>query len=86
MAIVTIVADIEANRVPGVHILGEDTAEMAQLLAIANMGAEKAEFDRAMVLRPAATRELVTLCTRTACLISEVARPKLPECGSCGAG
>ena len=42
-----IVADGATDRVLGVHILGEDASEMAQLLGIAvKMGAKKAEFRR----------------------------------------
>ncbi len=57
----------ESDRVLGVHILGDDAGEMAQLLAISlRMGAKKADFDATMALHPSAAEELVTLRTRTA--------------------
>lgn len=57
----------ESDRVLGVHILGGDAGEMAQLLAISlRMGAKKADFDATMALHPSAAEELVTLRTRTA--------------------
>ncbi len=47
--IMKIVVDGETDRVLGVHILGEDAGEMAQLLGIAvKMGAKKADFDATM--------------------------------------
>jgi glutathione reductase (NADPH) len=57
----------ESDRVLGVHILGDDAGEMAQLLAISlRMGVKKADFDATMALHPSASEELVTLRTRTA--------------------
>jgi glutathione reductase (NADPH) len=57
----------ESDRVLGVHILGDDAGEMAQLLAISlRIGAKKADFDATMALHPSAAEELVTLRTRTA--------------------
>jgi glutathione reductase (NADPH) len=48
----------------GVHILGEDAGEMAQLLGIAvKMKARKADFDDTMALHPSAAEELVTMRT-----------------------
>jgi glutathione reductase (NADPH) len=62
-----IVVDGETDRVLGVHILGHDAGEMAQLLAISiRMGATKADFDATMALHPTAAEELVTMRTRTA--------------------
>ena len=50
----------------GVHILGDDAGEMAQLLGIAiKMGATKADFDATMAVHPTSAEELVTLHTRT---------------------
>lgn len=61
-----IVVDGETDRVLGVHILGHDAGEMAQLLAISmKMGARKADFDATMALHPTAAEELVTMRTRT---------------------
>ncbi len=57
----------DSDRVLGVHILGDDAGEMAQLLAISlRLGAKKADFDATMALHPSAAEELVTLRTRTA--------------------
>jgi glutathione reductase (NADPH) len=62
-----IVVDGDTDRVFGVHILGEDAGEMAQLLAISlKLGAKKADFDATMALHPTAAEELVTLRARTA--------------------
>lgn len=57
-----IVVDGQTDRVLGVHILGPDAGEMAQLLAIAvRLGATKADFDQTMALHPSAAEELVTM-------------------------
>jgi glutathione reductase (NADPH) len=65
--IMKIVVDGESDRVLGVHILGDDAGEMAQLLAISlRIGAKKADFDATMALHPSASEELVTLRTRKA--------------------
>ncbi|MFY9658057.1 MAG: glutathione-disulfide reductase [Methylocystis sp.] len=54
----------EGARVLGVHLLGPQSAEMAQLLAIAlRMGATKADFDATMALHPTLAEELVTMRT-----------------------
>lgn len=77
-----IVVDGTSDRVLGVHILGEDAAEMAQLIAIAvKMGAKKADFDATVALHPTSAEELVTMRTRTARFEREVAGPEGPECG-----
>ena len=56
-----------SDRVLGVHLLGHDSGEMAQLLAISvRMGATKADFDATMALHPTAAEELVTMRTRSA--------------------
>src|SRR5262249_20574969 len=76
-----IIADGATDRVLGVHILGEDAAEMAQLLAVAvKMGATKADFDATMALHPTSAEELVTLRIRTARFMREVAGPEGPDC------
>jgi glutathione reductase (NADPH) len=60
--IMKIVVDGETDRVLGVHILGEDAGEMAQLVGIAiKMKATKADFDATMALHPSAAEELVTM-------------------------
>jgi glutathione reductase (NADPH) len=59
-----IVVDAATDRVLGVHVLGEDAGEMAQLLGIAiKMKARKADFDATMALHPSAAEELVTMRT-----------------------
>ncbi|HEY8580351.1 MAG TPA: glutathione-disulfide reductase, partial [Beijerinckiaceae bacterium] len=65
--IMKIVVDGESDRVLGVHVLGPEAGEMAQLLGIAvKMRATKADFDATMAVHPTAAEELVTLRTRTA--------------------
>ncbi|RXF72058.1 glutathione-disulfide reductase [Hansschlegelia zhihuaiae] len=60
-----LVVDAGNDRVLGVHIVGEDAAEMVQIAAIAvKMGATKADFDATMALHPSAAEELVTLRTK----------------------
>jgi glutathione reductase (NADPH) len=77
-----IVVDGVSDRVLGVHILGEDASEMAQILGIAvNMGAKKADFDATMALHPTSAEELVTMRTRTARFEREVAGPEGPDAG-----
>ena len=62
-----IIVDGESDRVLGVHILGHEAGEMAQLLGIAvKMGATKADFDATMAVHPTAAEELVTMRTRSA--------------------
>ncbi len=60
--IMKLVADAVTQRVLGVHVLGADAGEMAQLVAIAmKMGARKSDFDATMALHPTAAEELVTM-------------------------
>ncbi len=62
-----IVVDGATDRVLGVHVLGDDAGEMAQLLGIAvRMGATKADFDATTAVHPTSAEELVTLHTRSA--------------------
>ncbi len=57
-----VVVDGGSDRVLGVHILGPEASEMAQLVAIAvRMGARKSDFDATMALHPTLAEELVTL-------------------------
>jgi glutathione reductase (NADPH) len=59
-----IVVDAATDRVLGVHVLGEDAGEMAQLLGVAvKMKARKADFDATMALHPSAAEEFVTMRT-----------------------
>ncbi len=65
--VMKIVVDGQTDRVLGVHVLGHDAGEMAQLLGIAvTMRATKADFDATMAVHPTAAEELVTLRTRSA--------------------
>ena len=65
--IMKIVVDGKTDKVLGVHILGHEAGEMAQLLGIAvKMGATKADFDATMAVHPTASEELVTMRTRSA--------------------
>jgi len=53
------------QRVLGVHIVGDDAAEMIQMAGIAvKMGATKEDFDRTCALHPTAAEELVTMRTK----------------------
>ncbi|MGI9355116.1 MAG: glutathione-disulfide reductase [Rhizobiaceae bacterium] len=57
-----IIVDAETDKVVGVHVLGPDAGEMAQVLAIpVKMGCTKADFDATMALHPSAAEELVTM-------------------------
>jgi glutathione reductase (NADPH) len=72
--IMKIVVDGDSDRVLGVHVLGEDSGEMVQLLAISlKLGAKKADFDATMALHPSAAEELVTLRTRSARYVRDAA-------------
>ncbi len=53
------------QRVLGVHIVGEDAAEMIQMAGIAvKMGATKQDFDRTCAVHPSAAEEMVTMRTK----------------------
>jgi glutathione reductase (NADPH) len=57
-----LVVDMKTDKVLGVHILGNDAADIVQMAAIAlKLGATKADFDKTMALHPSAAEELVTL-------------------------
>jgi glutathione reductase (NADPH) len=78
-----IVVDGLTDRVLGVHVLGEDAAEMAQLLGIiVKMGAKKADFDATLALHPTAAEELVTMRTRTARIEREIPGPEGLDAGA----
>ncbi len=63
-AYMKLIVAAEGGRVLGAHLLGPQSAEMAQLLAIAlRMGATKADFDATMALHPTLAEELVTMRT-----------------------
>jgi len=61
-----LVVDHASQKVVGAHMLGEDSPEIIQGIAIAVvMGATKADFDRTIGIHPTAAEEFVTLRTRT---------------------
>ncbi len=61
-----LVVDATTQKIVGAHMLGEDSAEIIQGIAIAVvMGATKADFDRTIGIHPTAAEEFVTLRTRT---------------------
>ena len=61
-AFMKLIVDGQTDRVLGIHLLGSDSAEMVQLVAIPlKMGATKAQFDQTMAVHPTAAEELVTL-------------------------
>jgi glutathione reductase (NADPH) len=63
--VMKIVVDANTDLVLGVHVLGEDAGELAQVLGIAvKMGATKADFDATVALHPTGAEELVTMRTR----------------------
>jgi glutathione reductase (NADPH) len=61
-----LVVDPATQRILGAHMLGEDSAELMQGLAIAiTAGATKTDFDRTIGIHPTSAEEFVTLRTRT---------------------
>jgi len=57
-----LVVDGASQRVLGVHVVGEDAAEIIQGVAIAvKMGATKQDFDRTTALHPTTAEELVLM-------------------------
>lgn len=51
----------DTDRVVGVHLLGRDTAEMIQLVAVSlQLGATKRDLDQTLAVHPTAAEELVT--------------------------
>ena len=61
-----LVVEQSSGRVVGAHMLGDDSAEMMQGIAVAmNAGATKADFDRTIGIHPTAAEEWVTMRTRT---------------------
>jgi len=66
-----LVVDQASQKVVGAHMLGEDSPEIMQGIAIAVvMGATKADFDRTIGIHPTAAEEFVTLRTRTRITVS----------------
>jgi glutathione reductase (NADPH) len=65
-SVMKLVVDQATQKVLGAHMLGEDSPEIMQGLAIAIvMGATKADFDRTIGIHPTAAEEFVTMRTRT---------------------
>ena len=63
--VMKMIVDGRTDVVLGVHILGEDAGEMAQLLGVLlKMNAKKADFDATCALHPSSAEELVTMRTR----------------------
>ena len=57
-----LVSEAQGGRLLGVHMVGEHSAEIIQMAAIAlGMGATKADFDRTMALHPSVAEEFVTM-------------------------
>jgi glutathione reductase (NADPH) len=82
-----IVVDGDTDVVVGVHILGEDAGEMAQLLALAiKLGATKADFDATIAVHPSSAEELVTMRTRTARHERAMPGPEAPDAAAMQAG
>ncbi|MCJ8142113.1 glutathione-disulfide reductase [Ancylobacter sp. A5.8] len=60
-----IIVDQKDDKVIGVHLIGEASAEIIQIVGITmTVGATKADFDRTLALHPSAAEELVTLRTK----------------------
>ncbi len=77
--VMKIIVDGRTDIVLGVHVLGEDAGEMAQVLGIVvRMGATKADFDDTVALHPTSAEELVTMRTRRARHERAVAEPAGP--------
>ncbi|KZM47829.1 glutathione-disulfide reductase [Labrenzia sp. OB1] len=56
------IVDADSQKVLGVHIVGPDAGELAQILGVTlQMGATKADFDRTIAVHPTAAEELVTM-------------------------
>ena len=57
-----LIVDDASDRVVGLHMAGEDAAEITQGFAVAiKMGATKADFDATVGIHPTAAEELVTM-------------------------
>jgi glutathione reductase (NADPH) len=59
---IKVIVDDASDRVLGVHMLGDDSPEIIQALAVAvTMGATKADLDRTIAVHPTTAEELVLL-------------------------
>jgi glutathione reductase (NADPH) len=62
MSIMKLVVDQETDRVLGCHMIGSDSPEIIQGIAIAvKCGATKAQFDSTIGIHPTAAEEFVTM-------------------------
>ncbi|MBA5724449.1 glutathione-disulfide reductase [Candidatus Liberibacter sp.] len=60
--IMKIIVNADDRKVLGVHILGDDAAELIQAIGISvKLGCSKEDFDRCMAVHPTAAEELVTM-------------------------
>jgi glutathione reductase (NADPH) len=60
--LIKVIVDKKDDRVLGVHLVGPDTPEIVQAVAVAmTMGAKKADLDRTFALHPTTAEELVLL-------------------------
>lgn len=63
-AYMKLVVESDTDKVLGAHLIGADSGEMIQALAVAvTMGATKADFDRTIAVHPTAAEELVLMRT-----------------------
>lgn len=61
-SLMKLIVDRDSDKILGLHVLGPDAGEMAQLAGIAvKMGATKADFDATMAVHPTAAEEFVTM-------------------------
>jgi len=61
-SLIKLIVDDETDKVLGLHMAGEDAAEITQGFAVAiKMGATKADFDATVGIHPTAAEELVTM-------------------------
>ena len=62
MVLIKLVVDAETDKVLGVHMLGPDAAQIAQMAAISlRLGVTKAQLDSTMGLHPSIAEEIVTM-------------------------
>lgn len=61
-SLMKLIVDDASDRVVGLHMAGEEAAEITQGFAVAiRMGATKADFDRTVGIHPTSAEELVTM-------------------------
>jgi glutathione reductase (NADPH) len=63
-AYMKVIVDADSDKVLGAHLIGADSGEIIQALAVAiTMGATKADLDRTIAVHPTSAEELVLLRT-----------------------